>query len=62
VRLQREIATTATLKPKKGELQSQGYDPRRIADPMYVLHPRQDAYVPLTPQLFEDIVAGRLPL
>ncbi|MET0389601.1 MAG: long-chain-acyl-CoA synthetase [Polyangiales bacterium] len=62
IRLLPELSTTSTLKLKKGDLQTQGYDPRRLNDPLFVLHPKQDQYVPLTPQLYDDITAGRLAL
>jgi fatty-acyl-CoA synthase len=62
VRLLKELSTTSTLKLKKTDLQNQGYDPRRLTDPLYLLHPKQDVYVPLTPELYDDITAGRLAL
>jgi len=62
VRLLPELNTTSTFKLKKGDLQTQGFDPRRVQDPLFVLHPRQDRYVPLTPELYDEIAHGRLAL
>jgi fatty-acyl-CoA synthase len=62
VRLLNELSTTSTLKLKKTDLQNQGYDPRRLTDPLYLLHPKHDVYVPLSPELYDDITAGRLAL
>ncbi|MEY4581117.1 MAG: hypothetical protein RL701_5820 [Pseudomonadota bacterium] len=62
VRLLQELSTTSTLKMKKGDMQNQGFDPRRLTDPLFLLHPKQDVYVPLTPDLYDDITAGRLAI
>ena len=62
VRLLPELSTTSTFKLKKGDLQAQGFDPRHVTDPLFVLHPRQDQYVPLTPEIYDDITSGRLAL
>jgi acyl-CoA synthetase (AMP-forming)/AMP-acid ligase II len=57
-----ELNTTSTFKLKKGDLQSQGFDPSKTSDPLYVFHAKQREYVPLTPELFQEISSGRLPL
>lgn len=62
VRLLPELSTTSTFKLKKGDLQGQGFDPRRVKDPLFVLHPKQDQYLPLTPEIFDEIACGRLAL
>jgi len=62
VRLLPELSTTSTFKLKKGDLQTQGFDPRRVPDPLFVLHPRQDQYLPLTPEIYDEIACGRLAL
>ena len=62
LRLMPELTVTSTFKVKKLDLQRQGYDPSRVSDPLYVLHPNQDVYVPLTPELYAEIRASRLHL
>jgi len=62
VRLLQALTTTSTFKLKKSELQDHGYDPRHLTDPLFLLHPKQDAYIPFTPELYDDITAGRLAL
>lgn len=57
-----ELSTTSTFKLKKNELQAQGFDPRRISDPLYVFHAQKGKYSPLTPELFDEIAAGKLAL
>ena len=43
-------------------LRAEGYDPRSLRDPIFVRHPEQDAYVRLTPELFDEIAAAKLRL
>ena len=60
IRIQRELDATSTFKPRKAQLVKEGFDPDTIADPLYFLHPRDEAYVALTPKLYLDICGGRL--
>jgi acyl-CoA synthetase (AMP-forming)/AMP-acid ligase II len=62
VRVQPAIETTSTFKLKKADLRAQGFDPGAISDPMYVRHPKLDAYVPLTAALFNELSSGSLRL
>jgi acyl-CoA synthetase (AMP-forming)/AMP-acid ligase II len=62
IRLMPELETTSTFKLKKGDLQKQGFDPRAISDPLYMLDPQKDRYVPLTPALYDDVIQGRVRL
>ncbi|MGQ7791969.1 long-chain-acyl-CoA synthetase [Faunimonas sp. B44] len=62
VRIQREIDATSTFKQRKVDLVKEGFDPALIADALYFLHPGRQAYVPLTADLYGDIVSGRLKL
>ncbi|MEM9964661.1 MAG: long-chain-acyl-CoA synthetase [Asticcacaulis sp.] len=47
VRLLQEAETTGTFKYKKMDLVKAGYDPALITDPLFVLAPDSDTYVPL---------------
>ncbi len=60
VRIMPELQTTGTFKLKKTDLQKEGYDPRSLRDPLYFMHPAQNAYVPLEPSLYEAITNGTL--
>jgi acyl-CoA synthetase (AMP-forming)/AMP-acid ligase II len=62
IRIMPALSTTSTFKLKKGDLQKEGFDPRSIRDPLYLLNPRDDQYVPLSPELYDEVVAGRLRL
>jgi fatty-acyl-CoA synthase len=59
VRLVDEMTVTGTLKQRKHDLQAEGYDPGRIADPLYVRDDAAATYVPLTVEGYEAIVCGR---
>ncbi len=58
LRLRPHIESTGTFKPRKEELVQAGFDPARIADPLFVDDMRRQAYVPVDAQLFAQITAG----
>jgi acyl-CoA synthetase (AMP-forming)/AMP-acid ligase II len=62
VRVREKMETTGTFKLKKGELTNEGFDPCRVRDPIYFRDPAKNAYVPLTPELFEQLKNGKLRL
>jgi len=62
LRILREIAFTATFKPKKQVLMGIGYDPAGTADSLYVKERQSGAFMKLDAALFERIQAGELRL
>ncbi len=48
VRISRAADLTATFKLRKIDLQREGYDPQRTADPLYVRDAKAGTYVPVT--------------
>lgn len=62
LRLQQEIEVTGTFKHRKVELVKEGFDPRVIKEPLYFMEPLHAKYVPLTPDLYDRIMAGELRL
>lgn len=56
VRLRDQIDATNSFKQVKQRLQQEGFNPDLIKDPLYFLDPRTDSYVPLTPEIYQDIV------
>ncbi|MES0873746.1 long-chain-acyl-CoA synthetase [Sinimarinibacterium thermocellulolyticum] len=60
LRLRSEQETTSTFKFRKNTLKREGFDPFRIAEPLYVLRDRSVGYEPLTPELFAAIGNGTL--
>jgi fatty-acyl-CoA synthase len=59
LRLQPEMEITGTFKQRKVELVKEGYDPDTIPDPLYVLDPETQHYVPLDKARFDEINEGR---
>ncbi len=62
LRLQDEIAATATFKHKKIELAREGFDVTVVRDKMYFDDPQREAYVPLDAALRERVMAGKIRL
>ena len=62
LRLQNEIEATETFKPRKAALARDGFDPARVADPLFLDDGRTQAYVPVDAALFSRIEAGAIRL
>ncbi|WP_082515131.1 long-chain-acyl-CoA synthetase [Methylobacterium sp. Leaf112] len=60
LRIVADFAHTETFKQKKTVLAAEGFDPARIADPLYL--DREGGYRPLDPALFGAIRAGTVRL
>ena len=58
LRVQREAETTGTFKYRKVDLVKDGFDPDKVADPVWFAHPDKGEYVPLTHDVFESILSG----
>jgi len=56
------IELTGTFKLRKQELALEGYDPRRVADALYVDDAARGAYVPLDEALYQRLCSGQLRL
>jgi fatty-acyl-CoA synthase len=61
LRLAPRLDITGTFKPRKVDLVADGFDPARIATPLY-MRDADGGYAPLTPEAFERIVAGEIRL
>lgn len=55
VRVSKEAEMTANFKLRKVDLRSQGFDPRKVTDPLFVLSHRQRSYVPLDEAALREI-------
>lgn len=62
IRFIKEVESTSTLKYKKTNLVNEGFNPNKITDPLYFHDNSKKAYVPLTKQLYEDIITGKIRL
>lgn len=59
IRFKKEFETTPTFKVKKSVLRNEGYDLEQTSDPMFALLPGEQEYVPLTPELLQEINSGK---
>jgi fatty-acyl-CoA synthase len=62
LRLRPALDLTSTFKPKRGEMADEGFDPARIADPLYVFDAERGAYVALDAARFRAIESGAIRL
>ncbi|PNF41524.1 hypothetical protein B7P43_G13038 [Cryptotermes secundus] len=60
IRVLEKMDITGTFKIKKIELQEDGFDPSKIKDKLYVRSGKE--YVPLTSQLYQDILKGAIKI
>ena len=58
LRLPPALEATATFKPLKRALVAEGFDPARVADPLYVYDAEADAYVALDAERYAAIASG----
>ena len=57
VRLLPRVELTGTFKLKKVQLRNEGFDIGKVHDPLYVMDPAQRCYVPLSSDLYQQILA-----
>jgi fatty-acyl-CoA synthase len=55
VRVSKEAELTANFKLRKVDLRAQGFDPRKVPDPLYVLSHSRQNYVPLDEESLREI-------
>ena len=58
VRLQREMRLTSTFKHQKVDYREEGFDPARVADPLFFLD--GDRYVPIDAELHRRLATGEV--
>jgi len=58
IRFKDKFETTGTHKIKKTRLREEAFDPVKVSDPLYVLLPGSEEYVPLTTALYDEILDG----
>lgn len=62
LRFRQSLETTSTLKQRKLDLVGEGYDPTRVADPLFVADPATAGFVRIDPDLYSRIQTGALRL
>lgn len=60
--LQDSLDVTGTFKYLKTALVKEGFDPSRVAHPLYFLDEQQKDYVPLTREVFDSVVSGKIKI
>lgn len=58
IRVQPEAETTGTFKYRKVELVAEGFDPSKVSDPLWMLDPEEERYVPLNAGRFDRLMTG----
>lgn len=56
------ICEQIDFKKMKSKLQKEGFDPGWIKDPLYYFDPEKNAYLPLTMEIYQDIIANKIRL
>lgn len=56
VRIRDEIDATNSFKQIKISLQKEGFNPEIVLDQLFFLDPRKNSYVPLTKELYDEII------
>ncbi|KAK6494593.1 long-chain fatty acid transport protein 6-like [Huso huso] len=62
VRVQASLDVTETFKQQKGRLVEEGFSPSAVSEALYFLDESEKTYVPLTKNLFDDIVSSQIRL
>ncbi|XP_023571028.1 long-chain fatty acid transport protein 6 isoform X2 [Octodon degus] len=62
LRIQEKMETTGTFKLQKFQLMEEGFNPLKISDPLYLMDNLKKSYVPLTQELYEQIILGEIKL
>jgi fatty-acyl-CoA synthase len=58
LRITPAIEATATFKPVKRVLAAEGFDPAKVADPLYVFDAEREAYVAINAERYAAIASG----
>ncbi|KAK7810340.1 hypothetical protein U0070_009374 [Myodes glareolus] len=62
LRIQEKMATTGTFKLQKIQLVEEGFHPLKISDPLYFMNNLNKAYIPLTEEIYNQIMLEELKL
>lgn len=60
IRICQHLDYKYNLEEVKPQLQQENFDITRIKDPIFFLHPQKDTYLPLTADIYNDIMAGKI--
>ncbi|HBQ27241.1 MAG TPA: hypothetical protein DD791_12665 [Syntrophomonas sp.] len=60
IRIIKHLNHIDNLEEVKQQLQLEGFDITRVKDPIFFYHPQKDAYLPMTVDVYNDIMAGKM--
>ncbi|XP_008839103.1 long-chain fatty acid transport protein 6 [Nannospalax galili] len=62
LRIQKKMETTGTFKLQKFQLVEEGFNPLKISDPLYFMDNLKKSYVPLTKEIYDQIMLEEIKL
>lgn len=62
LRVRTEHEITGTFKNRKVELKNEGFDPEKVSDPLFYYAGPEQGYMPLTMDVMEKIVSGKMKM
>lgn len=62
IRIQTRMDVTGTFKHIKGKLTEEGFDPNKISEPLYFLDTKEKDYIPLTINIYDSVVTGKIKI
>ncbi|XP_012595827.1 long-chain fatty acid transport protein 6 [Microcebus murinus] len=62
LRIQDKMEMTGTFKLQKYRLVEDGFNPLKISDPLYIMDNLEKSYVPLTKEIYDQIMSGEIKL
>ncbi|XP_010123906.1 PREDICTED: long-chain fatty acid transport protein 6-like, partial [Chlamydotis macqueenii] len=62
VRIMDVMQITATFKHQKMQLVNEGFNPEIISEPLYFMHEPARSYIPLTREIYKNVVSGKIRL
>lgn len=60
IRICKDLDHIDSLEEVKRQLQQEAFDMSRVGDPIFLWHPQKEAYIPMTQDIYNDIIAGKL--
>ncbi|KAB1281006.1 Long-chain fatty acid transport protein 6 [Camelus dromedarius] len=62
LRIQEKMETTGTFKLLKFQLVEEGFSPLKVSDPLYFMDSLKKAYIPLTKEIYDQIMLEEIKL
>ncbi|NXN71612.1 S27A6 protein, partial [Himantopus himantopus] len=62
VRIMDVMQITATFKHQKMHLVNEGFNPEIISEPLYFMHEPAHSYIPLTKEIYKNVLSGEIRL